>query len=726
MVCSNYVKLSIGDYTLKDAVVNMLPGETLDLGGGIYGGSMSCNITITVSNIVIRGTSGPDHTVIDCNNQERHFIILSSNVSITGLHLKGGTAVNKSAPLGGCIYVLGQNTSISNSRFSGCFADSGGAIAATGSGVVDIQNITVVSSTANFGAAIFSQNSIFIQDSTFYDNVADMSGGALYISKGPTDSKRIQVRLVGNNKFSNNTAQDGGAIFIDGGSSGASVLLEGTALFYRNRGDGFSGSQYCPPCSGKGGAILAENFVDLDLKGSAFFQSNTAVLGGGIYVSESSSVTFSGVSELKENTAAIGGAIFIGDLSTLRSENTTNFIRNQANVTSMGIICSDDACESIGGSIYSGYTNSSIFLSGNTVFADNYADYGGAIHTEGLGGQIQVGGYTFFTRNRAKYGGAVSIDMDQSFRANFSGSANFSRNTAFQDGGALHSAAFVTGKNDCVLTLFGLVSFESNQAAGYGGAVNVEGSITINLGGNVQFIENKAQRGGGIAVQGISSTTSLTTLKISDFVLFKGNFASMGGALSSSVNVLASLSGHVMLTSNIATYSGGGVSVDSSSQLYINESVLLVSNTAGGNGGAVYVNDHSYLSLADTCIVKANKGLNGGGVSIEMNSNLTVLQHVNFTSNNAMEDGGAISASDATFVRIEKTFMENNSANNNGGALSLSQTSWANISDSQILKNRASVEGGAIYISLFSTLITTAKMYILNNNAQCGGAIAIR
>jgi predicted outer membrane repeat protein len=701
MTCSNLVKLPTGNFFLKNAVANMLPGDVLDLSSGIYGGSQSCNITVTVSNIMIRGKDGPDRTVIDCNNQGRHFAIISSNVSIVGLHLMRGTAGRGQSSYGGCMHVMGQNVYVSNTRFSGCSAESGGAIAVTGTGNLTVNNITIAMSVASNGAGIFSDGNILIRDSNFYNNTASVSGGVIFASNFLTlqGAKRIQVRMLGNVSFTNNTAQDGGAIYVNGGSAGAWVSLEGSTSFSLNRVNILAGGQSCALCRGKGGAIFAQNFVEFYVQGNATFRANYAIQGGGVYFGRSSSVKFSGSSEFKENAAAIGGAVFIGDMCSMSAIGSISFLGNQANASTLGPICSGYICESVGGSIYGGYKSASILLAGGAKFSDNYADNGGAVYTEGIGCSFQIVGSAAFSRNTAKNGGAIGIGMDQTFRANISGFANFSSNHALQDGGAIQVAGCSGGETDCYLTISDHVTFEKNQAMRDGGAISVTGVSSTKIAGFVQFLGNKAQRGGGMFVQGIRTALTPTILNITDSVFLKGNIAFSGGAVSSFVNVLIFISGQTLISYNSATSSGGGANIESFCRVHLQERASFVGNTAGGNGGAIFLNDQSYVSVSDNCLVHGNTGLNGGGISVEQNSNMTGSWHANFSGNKALLNGGAILGGAGCSVVLNGVFLE---------------------------KNSAAKEGGGICITFSSALVINSATSIRNNQAQTGGAISAR
>ena len=597
MICSDLVKLGQGYLTLKDAIRRLSPGGTLELASGLYAGSQSCDLEINISNVVIRGINGSVKTIIDCNHHTRHFTIFSSNVSIIGLHLQRGAPTNSlgtSGQRGGCIYAAGNSTLVSNSIFSSCWADTGGAIAAVkGYGNLTVQNVTILSSVASFGAGISSSGSLFLKDSVFESNRANVSGGAVY-TLNPSSIQKPRIELSGHCAFNNNTAADGGAMYIDGGGAGAMLVVGGTASFELNQAL-LSGSSAvgnpCLLCNAKGGAILLVNLVVASVAGLATFRANHALQGGGIYAGGKSSLSLGGSVELTDNSAAIGGAVYIADYSALDASETVLFLRNKATAADLEAFC--DNCQSLGGAIYGGYNNVSIMLSKNILLASNTADYGGAIFVEGYGAEVALMGSPIFLANNATVGGALFLNMDSLFQARISEYTNFSGNSATQSGGALKVV--------------------------------------------------------GLAVQNPWSHSNPASLNIAGNVFFEENRAGWGGAISSESSVDWVIAGSVVFHKNSANSNGGAVSVEASSRLYISDEVSFTQNWAEADGGAISVYDIAFLSISGPCIIKGNIALNGGGISVEKNSNATLFGG-QLTNNTASENGGAV------YVSVKSSF----------------------------------------------------------------------
>ena len=608
MICSNLVKIGQEYFTLKDAIGTLLPGGTLELGSGLYAGSQSCDVEINVSNVVIRGVDGSAKTVIDCNHHTRHFTIFSSHVSIIGLHLDRGASTNSfgtSGQSGGCIYAAGNSTLVSNCIFSSCWADTGGAIVAvSGSANLTVQNVTILSSVASFGAGISSSGNLFLKDSIFNSNRANVSGGAVY-ALNPSSTEKPRIELSGRCAFYNNTAADGGAMHIDGGDAGALLVVGGTVSFEVNQAL-LSGSS-----AGKGGAISLVNLVAASVAGLATFRQNRALQGGGIYAGVTSSLNLAGFVEFTDNTAAIGGAIFIADYSVLDAGESISFLRNRASISDLDAFC--DSCQSIGGAIYGGYNNVSIILSKNILFASNTADYGGAIFVEGYGADVALMGTSTFLANNATVGGAVFLNMDSLFQAHISNDANFSGNWATKSGGALKLVGLEeqnpwSQQNRASLNISGNVHFEENRA-GWGGAISSESSVQFVISGSVLFHKNRANSNGGAV-----SVEASSRLYISGGVSFTKNCAEAdGGAISVYDSAFLTMSGPCIIEGNTAL-NGGGMSVEQYSNATFSGGQI-TNNTASANGGAVYVSVKSSLTAGFGTRIVGNEAQTGGGIA---------------------------------------------------------------------------------------------------------------
>jgi predicted outer membrane repeat protein len=151
----------------------------------------------------------------------------------------------------------------SNSYFSSIQSDGPGAVS-----FADVDSTLVVSRSTfediesqGQGGAIFHKgNAILLEDSSFINTLSGAGGAVSFVSVGST-------RIV-NCSFQNSTASYGGAIYLSGVSTNNSISA---STFSQNHADV------------KGGAILADDQVYLDITQLSSFVQNQAVIGGAIH-----------------------------------------------------------------------------------------------------------------------------------------------------------------------------------------------------------------------------------------------------------------------------------------------------------------------------------------------------------------------------------------------------------------------------------------------------------
>lgn len=232
-----------------------------------------------LDDVTIVGT-GSSTTIIDGNDNDRVFEVLSGTVTFRDLTVQNGieSAGNAGAGLrlasgttgiiDGVVFssneitgggnngaainaVDGSNLIVTNSTFEdNSSANNGGAIKVAGTAV--ISNTTFSGNTAgNLGGAIrFNGTSLALTNVTISGNSAGSTGGAIYIANGTTTLQNVTVT-------SNHATTDGGGIFVSGGtvtlantivaentSGGSDVDISGsfTSLSHNLIGDGTGSS----------------------------------------------------------------------------------------------------------------------------------------------------------------------------------------------------------------------------------------------------------------------------------------------------------------------------------------------------------------------------------------------------------------------------------------------------------------------------------------------------
>lgn len=495
------------------------------------------------------------------------------------------------------------NTTFANMN-NGAVKNAGNA---TFSGKNDFVNNSV---TAGNGGALNlkKESETKFSDSSLFDNntAADGNGGAMYGDGS--------VYLGDQNKlisavFTNNTAKDGGAVFVD---ENGKFVGYGEFIFGQN--SAANGNK----ATNSGGAIYNNgqmSFVGFNGKEtkSIMFAANQATNGGAIY-----------------NTGALN---LNGQLS---------FIGNSANN-------SEDDAKGFGGAIYN--TGTLDIYGTNIEFSNNTAQKaGGAIYNNGGVVNISGSGILFNNnkvletdkvdfinwKNDAKKGFGGAIANMKGSRLNISGNVTFSNNgdtnSQIAGGGAVYNRGYMTisgtritedGRDttDSYNHAAASILFENNVASkGIGGAIeakgshsvkNTENTVALSVIRGVNFIGNssKADKQGDSRAGAIRANNDSIT--ILDNVVFKGNFSTAaGGAISTANNLKDSALGTFISISN-AYFEGNSVDM------------------RGADGGAIRTG--GALSMTNVQFVnnENKKDLDGAALSFDGTSLLLVADNGN-------------------------------------------------------------------------------------------------
>lgn len=401
-----------------------------------------------------------------------------------------------------------------NARFSGKNDFVNNSIAAGNGGALNLKKESETK---------FSDSSLFENNSAINGNGGAMYGdGSLYLG----DQNKL-ISAV----FTNNTAKDGGAVFVD--ENGKFV---GYGEFIFGQDSAANGNK----ATNSGGAIYNKgqmSFVGFNGKEtkSIMFAANQATNGGAIY-----------------NTGAL-------DLNGLQS-----FIGNSALYNN-----SEDDAKGFGGAIYN--TGNLNIYGTNVKFSNNTAQKaGGAIYNNGGVVNISGSGILFNNnkvletdkvdfvnwKNDAKKGFGGAIANMEGSRLNISGNVTFSNNgdpdSKIAGGGAVYNRGYMTisgtritedGRDttDSYNHAAASIVFENNVASkGIGGAIEAKGShssgkntVALSVIRGVNFIGNnsKADKQGDSRAGAIRANNDSIT--ILDNVVFKGNFSTAAGGAKS-------------------------------------------------------------------------------------------------------------------------------------------------------------------------------------------------
>ena len=469
------------------------------------------------------------------------------------------------------------------------------------------------------------------------------------------------VLLEGSVEFTNNTADEGGAIFLETGN--LTIADNAQVVFRGNHADTAGGAiaslqhvtiagsvQFINNSAVNGGAIHSNGDVTIADNAHVVFQGNhaTAAPRGGGAIASGQHVTIAGSVQFINNSAAFrGGAIHSNGDVTIADNAHVVFQGNHATAAPRG-----------GGAIFSWrhvtiagsvqfINNSAAFRGGavvsdrNVIIADNAQVVFQSNHAKTLGGAIYsfqhvtIAGSVQFITNSAGYGGAIDSEGNVTIADN--AQVVFQGNHAFYTnfGGGCGGGAILTHQH---VTIAGSVQFISNSAASQGGAIYSAEHVTMYIAGSVLFVNNSASRGG--AIYGKVTTADNAQ------VVFRGNHASViGGAIASHQHATIAIAGSVQFINNSA-YQGGAIySLYGKVTIADNAQVVFECNRADYAGGAMVINS-DLLQLAGSVQLINNTALIGGAIAMfpgymTVASNATVV----FQGNHAYHVGGAIYSS---------------------------------------------------------------------------------
>ena len=228
---------------------------------------------------------------------------------------------------------------------------------------LNVNSSSFNSNSANNGGAIFNTGSLAVSNSTFTNNTAQRTGGAIANISDTKQKVNANLTVQNSNFYNNQSDMAGGAIYTD------SSLTVKNSNFYNNRTNktvSDENSKGNEESSGLGGGAIFSLMGDLNIEEASFANNETNGNGGAIY-------SFVGTQSIKNSdfignkAEQDGGAIYA--LSLDNSQETTtitdsNFINNTA-VKNGGAISLENTQASIIAK------NKDVTFSGNTAEKGN-------------------------------------------------------------------------------------------------------------------------------------------------------------------------------------------------------------------------------------------------------------------------------------------------------------------------------------------------------------------
>ena len=573
--------------------------------------------------------------------------------------------------------------------------NQGGAI--YNSGTATFSRCDFTKNVANYGSAIYNEDTVTVSDTVFFGNTGLMGhGGAIYNERTSTFTRSVfsdnktdnaggaiishGTMVVSGCTFRGNTANTGGGAISNSGTTTIS-----DSLFSKNVAMSDIGTH--------GGAI--ENSKTLIISGSTFSDNVTNDYGV-IYSSEIAAFTdclFIG------NTAGKGGAIF----------------STHGTATISGCTFSNNKAKE-GGALY----NTGTATISNCVFSGNAADSDGAFYNSGTAtirdcifatatdsisnsfSSLTLGGTITTAANIFSYL-ALSVEENTSLVLDLSVYAGTTTKELLSDFNLL----FGTSQSNLTIS----INVGSQQADGEyilarGVGTLKQQSFTITVGNDTQ---------------------KNFTVSVADATVYDGKNYSLSlnnGTLSLSVDTLPSNTAVVTFDGSADTVVIDGVTYtgDAYKQADIRQAIddkkIIAAQDVSLATFSVY---KGKTFIGDTVWMHNNTSSYGGAIN---NSSTTTIYGSRFNDNRATDSGGAIYNFDK--VTIYDSIFTGNTADF-GGAVCSNAQSRLTISGCTFSGNAAGTQGGALYIdecttaTIRNSVFATETDTIYNN----GGTLAL-
>ena len=776
-----------GSLALAEAVVN----GTLKLNKGGQNGAFSGNVdvygTLSVETGDVTGWSGTDGIKsIDVFAGGEMYVAVTNNQTGAGLsiNLQGGSisgvsGANFDLGYGGAIYGY---SSISALAADDATAETPTVSTISGTNLTLRQNHTTISVAEN--ARLDISSGILVKG-----NKSDLNGeGAVpsHLQAGLVKTGAGELRLSGNNTYTQATTVAEGTLTLTGGASmaSASISVNDGAFFHLTTESGLSAS-VSGVLSGNGtlrktglGSASIGGLSD-SFAGHIDLQQGTLSVGSPVVISSGRELSLGMTGAVLNSNLSLGdGRLSIdysgsGAATSLNNSALTLLGGTQLQLSSLGngdgktyelfagigsllgrdgnALVLDDTNNAIS-NYFDSTRPGSGFWTGGTLQLTNAGTLQLVLHDETVkvaqtitARQTNPSAYQYYASiafedisyvsDSNAGGGAIYGDEDSTITLSDNGCVVFEGNTASYYGGAIYggSSSTITLSNN------GTVTFIENTAKdGHGGAIYGKNFITLSNNGSVEFTGNTASYYGGGAIYGYSSST--ITLSNNSSVMFMENLSFRGGAIYGDDGCTISLSENesVLFTGNSASYYGGAIygQKENIVSLSNNGTVTFIENTAkDGHGGAIcgYINGTITLSNNGTVTFSENSSSSCGGAiyggSITLNNNGSVLFYGNLTSGSYSAEGGAIGgASDITLTNNSSVTFCDNSAYSGGAIdgnadITLTNNSSMIFSENSALSAGGAIYGGAVTLSNNGSVIFGENAASSSSASAYGGAI---
>ena len=498
-------------------------------GGAIYGGGKFINTTFT-SNSAGKGGA-----------------LYGSTITLENCELVGNSASSD----GGAIAIL-ENLYCVSTKFSENTAEGyGGAIAkwTDKSGTMVYDSCEFIKNTsAKDGGAVFSYMEICnIINSQFTENSAE-NGGALFIQY--EDAVMEGVRYTTENFEERSAIIDGNCIFISN-----TTKKDGGAIYFAGGISTIKNSTIKNTITGGNGAIYSA-FSSIEVLNSDI-SNNTAGDGAGVCGYNNSTIAIKDGAKINSNIASVrGGGIRVLTTSTLlmKGGEISNNVVSKSGTLSMtygGGVCVSSGCtmEMTGGTIHLNKAINSTYKLGGNVYIDSADTSSSPTVPQAVfnmrGGTISGDGIT----QQATIGGGVGIFGE----FNMTG-GTISKCLAEIGGGVLNvGTSTITGGSilECVASNN---ANNSGKAIANNGVLNL-GNVTLGVGQDISMGYQKVTLGASVFPEGYGALNVVENLTNTYTI----TFAQVTGFAPAISNGTTTIKHFVEEGTVFATYSNGAV-----------------------------------------------------------------------------------------------------------------------------------------------------------------------
>ena len=448
--------------------------------------------------------------------------------------------------------------------------------------------------------------------------------------------------------------------------------------------------------------------------------------GGGIHLGGDAVARFN-AGTVRGNTAVEGGGIWLSGSATV----TTGFIGfTPVGTMIIGNEATGAESDQGGGGIYN--VGGTLTVNGGSIsgnVASGAAGSGGGVFVGG--GMTRIAGATIDGNTANRAGGGVETregsDVNLSAVTLTNNVAGPEGSASPGNGGGLH----VTGDGDVGIA-GGLIA--GNFAAAEGGGL-WNGAGTMTIGGttirdNTASGDDADQGGGGI--YNLSGTVNLSTVVLSGNVA-DGAAGSGGGILNEGILTATD----TRFFGNSAVRAGGGIETTGGTDVTLTrvtigtdgngtdddiEGNVATGEGAPGNGGGLHIGGDGMVTIADSSI-RGNNAVEGGGLWNSPAGTLTVTRSL-VADNAAGAGGGVYNEADQTggggTVSLVNTTISGNTATGNGGGVFTAGGDVSHVSVTIAMNTAA--DGGGVFAGA-GTVTANNTVVSLNTGGEITGTV---